>query len=153
MTKIKYAYFEDFKIGQKFTSGPYKVTEKEVIEFAEKYDPQIMHTNPKRAADETIFGKLIASGWHTAAMSMNLFVKAYPDIKGGMIGRSIEKLEWPRPTYPGDELNLECIITKLQPSKSRPEIGIVSLQNTTLNQKGQTVQRAHVIMIIPTRKA
>jgi len=147
---MKTYFYDDFKIGDKFSSGPYKVTAEEIKEFASKYDPQLFHLDDEKAK-KTIFNGLCASGWHTAAMSMNLLIKALPPIEGGMIGRSIEKMQWHRPVRPGDELHYECEILQMRASRSKPELGIIHGRSTTLNQDGQPVQTLEVVMIAPRR--
>src|SRR4051812_46216554 len=96
MSKDAYIYLEDLSVGQKFAAGPVTVTEAEIIAFAKQYDPQDFHTDPVKAKD-TLFGELVASGWHTAALTMRMILAASPKMKGGMIGRSVEKMSWPRP--------------------------------------------------------
>jgi len=143
--------YEDFSTGDSYESGPYAVSEAEIIEFAEKYDPQPFHTDPK-AAEDTVFKGLAASGWHTAAMSMNLLVRALPPVEGGgMIGKEILNMKWQRPVRPGDVLHYKCEITEMRPSKSKPEIGIIRGHSTTYNQNGETVQTLEVIMMAPRR--
>lgn len=144
--------FEDFSIGQVLKSGSITITEDNIIKYAEQYDPQIMHTDPERAKTETMFKGLIASGWHTASLSMRLFVDAWPEIKGGMVGRQIDKIEWPRPVYPDDQLSFSCEITDMKASRSRPGIGIVKTTNTTTNQNGEVVMVARIVMVLPTLK-
>lgn len=144
-------FYEDFKIGDKYDSGPYHVTEEEIKEFASKYDPQPFHLD-NEAAKNTVFKGLAASGWHTAAMSMNLLVRAIPPIEGGMIGRSIEKLQWYRPVRPGDILRYECEITDMRPSNSKKKLGIIHGESRTYNQKDELVQSLEVVMIAPRKE-
>ena len=87
---MKEHYFNDLKIGDRFKSEPLSVTEKEVIEFAHKFDPQMFHLNQK-VAERTLFKGLIASGWHTAALTMRLFVKTL-NFAEGAIGLSIAEV-------------------------------------------------------------
>jgi len=99
---MKERYFDDLKVGDRFKSGPLTVTEKEVIEFAHKFDPQMFHLSRNRA-ERTIFKGLIASGWHTAAMSMRLFVQTL-NFAEGAIGLGVDELRWPNAVRPGDVL-------------------------------------------------
>ena len=147
---MKTHFYEDFKKGDTFSAGPYEVTEAEIKEFAGKYDPQPFHLD-NEAAKKTIFGGLCASGWHTAAMSMNLLIKALPPIEGGMIGRSIEKMQWHRPVRPGDKLYYECEILNMRASQSKPEIGIIQGRSLTKNQDDLPVQTLEVVMVAPRR--
>lgn len=145
-------FFEDFNIGDIFKSGPYDVTTEEIKEFAGKYDPQPFHLD-EQAAEKSIFKGLAASGWHTAAMSMNLLVRALPPIEGGMIGKSIEKMQWHRPVRPGDSLHYECEILNMRPSVSKPNLGVIKGKSTTYNQNNEPVQTLEVVMIAPRKDA
>ena len=109
---MKEHYFNDLKIGDRFRSEPLNVTEKEVIEFAHKFDPQMFHLNQK-AAERTLFKGLIASGWHTAALTMRLFVKTL-NFAEGAIGLGVDELRWPNAVRPGDVLTVETEILDLK---------------------------------------
>ena len=143
-------YFEDFEVGQKFGSGTVTVTAEKIKAFAREFDPQPFHVD-EEAARTSFFGGLAASGWHTAAMTMRLFVDS--DIKpaSGYIGAGGSDLRWPRPVRPGDVLRLEAEVTELRPSTSRPEIGIMKMHLVTYNQHGEPVQIASPTMIVPRR--
>jgi acyl dehydratase len=135
---MKERYFDDLKVGNRFQSEPFKVTGKTIIEFAEKYDPQKFHFNAK-SAERSIFKGLTASGWHTAAITMRLFVKTL-NFAEGAIGLGVDKLRWPNPVRPGDALRVRTEIIRLRPSRSKPNYGIIRLRNETTNQRGQIVQ-------------
>ena len=135
---MKKRYFEDMKVGDRFKSEPLKVTEKQVIEFAHKFDPQMFHLN-RKAAERTLFKGLIASGWHTAAITMRLFVQTL-NFAEGAIGLGVDKLRWPNAVRPGDVLTVETDILKLRPSRSKPGYGIIRLRYVTTNQDGEIVQ-------------
>jgi acyl dehydratase len=143
-------YFEDFAVGQKFGSGTIEVTAERIKSFAREFDPQPFHVD-EEAALHTFFGGLVASGWHTAAMTMRLFVDS--DIKPatGYIGAGGSDLTWPRPVRPGDVLHAESEVLELRPSRSRPEIGIMKMKLTTYNQANETVQIAYPTMVVPRR--
>jgi acyl dehydratase len=143
-------YFEDYAVGQKFTTGTVAVTAERIKSFAREFDPQPFHTD-EEAARHTFFGGLVASGWHTAAMTMRLFVESDITPMGGSIGAGGSDLSWPRPTRPGDVLHAESEVIEMRPSKSRPEIGIMKVKLTTYNQKNEVVQIAHPTMIVPRR--
>src|SRR5256886_17012179 len=131
-------YFDDFKTGDRFKSEPLEVTEKQVIEFAHKFDPQMFHLT-RKSAERTIFKGLVASGWHTAAMTMRLFVQTL-NFAEGAIGLGVDELRWPNPVRPGDVLQVETEIVDLRLSRSKPTHGIVRLRNVTTNQHGEIVQ-------------
>ena len=145
----KAMYLEDFTPGQRFTTGTRLVDEAEVKAFAAAYDPQPFHMD-NDAAKATLFGGLAASGWHTAAMTMRLIVDDGPQIAGGIIGGGGE-LNWARPTYPGDVLQVTIEVLEVTPSRSRPERGSLILRNETRNQNGDVVQTFTVKLVVPRR--
>ena len=135
---MKARYFDDLKVGDRFKSEPLRVTEKKLIEFSRKFDPQMFHLSPKEA-QQTIFKGLTASGWHTAALTMRLFVQTLNFAKGA-IGLGVDNLRWPHAVRPGDVLTVETKILRLRVSRSRPRYGIIRLRNVTTNQRGEVVQ-------------
>lgn len=143
---------EDLTVGQKFTAGPLAVTAEEIIGFAQKYDPQAFHLDPA-AAEKTMFGGLIASGWHTAAMTMRMIIDSSPNFPGGMVGRTVENLNWLRAVKPGDVLSYEGEITDLRPAESAPGRGIMRVKSRTLNQSGKPVLEMEAVIFIPRRGA
>ena len=143
-------YFEDLAVGQTFGTGTVTVKPEEVKAFAAEFDPQPFHLD-EGAARESPFGGLVASGWHTAALTMRLLVGGELRVVGGLIGMGVEELRWPRPVRPGDVLRVESEVLGLRPSQSQPDRGIVRVRNTTLNQKGQPVMVQVVTMIVPKR--
>lgn len=145
-----YIYLEDLAFGQKFTAGPMQVTQEAIIAFGKQYDPQDFHTDPVKAKD-TVFGELVASGWHTASLTMRMIVDAMPKMKGGMVGRAIEKLGWPHPVRPGDVLSLEVEIIDLRTSEKSPERGLIRTKNTVTNQKGEAVLEMEAVVFVPRR--
>src|SRR5215831_15499167 len=147
---MKERYFEDLKAGDRFKSEPLNVTEKQLIEFAHKFDPQMFHLSRKRA-DRTIFKGLIASGWHTAAMTMRLLVQTL-NFAEGAIGLGVDELRWPNVVRPGDVLTVETEIVHLRPSRSRPGFGIIRLCNVTTNQRGEIVQTMLTSAMVPRRE-
>src|SRR5881392_4518418 len=148
-TRMKEHYFDDMKKGDRFKSEPLNVTEKQVIEFAHKFDPQMFHLN-RKAAERTIFKGLIASGWHTAAITMRLFVETL-NFAEGVIGLGVDKLRWPNVVRPGDVLTVETKIVHLRLSRSRPNYGIIRLRNVTTNQRGEIVQTMLGSAMVPKR--
>jgi acyl dehydratase len=147
---MKKRYFDDLKAGDRFHSDPYLVTQAGIVAFAREFDPQIFHLDPA-IAKETMFGGLTASGWHTAAISMRLFVQAM-NVPGGMIGLGVDELRWPNPVRPGDVLKVETEIVHLRRSRSKPNYGIVRLRNVTKNQRGEVVQTMLAAALVPRRR-
>jgi acyl dehydratase len=142
--------FEDFAVGQTFRAGPLRMAQDRIIAFAEEFDPQPQHLGPESAA-ATLFGELVASGWHTAAASMRLYVQALPPIAGGGQGVALEGLGWPHPVRPGDDLSIALEVMSVRPSRSRPDRGLVEIKAITRNQDGQIVQTATHTMMVPKR--
>ena len=147
---MKEYYFDDLKVGDRFKSEPLGVTEKQLIEFAHKFDPQMFHLSRKKA-ERTIFKGLVASGWHTAAMTMRLFVQTL-NFAEGAIGLGVDELRWPNVVRPGDVLTVETEIADLRPSRSRPGFGIIRLRNVTTNQRGEIVQTMLASAMVPKRE-
>ena len=131
-------YFEDLKAGDRFKSGTYKVTEEQIVSFAREFDPQPFHLDPA-VARQPMFKGLIASGWHTAAITMRLFVQTL-NFAEGAIGLGVDELRWPNAVRPGDVLQVETEIVDLRESRSKPSQGIVRIRNVTTNQRGEVVQ-------------
>jgi acyl dehydratase len=148
---MKARYFDDLKVGDRFKSAPLKVTEKKLIDFARKFDPQMFHLS-RKAAERTIFKGLAASGWHTAALTMRLFVETLNCAKGA-IGLGVDKLRWPSAVRPGDVLTVETKILAMRISHSRPNYGIIRLRNVTTNQCGEVVQRMLATAMVRRRKS
>src|SRR4051812_38339091 len=114
-------YFEDLEIGAETDFGTYHVTRDEVLEFARKYDPQPFHLSDEAAA-RTHFGRLSASGWHTAAMTMAVIArKVGEENQAGLGSPGIDELRWLKPVYPGDTLHVRGTILDKRESRSRPE--------------------------------
>jgi len=150
MAAMKERYYEDVKRGQRFRSETIQVKEKELIEFAHKFDPQMFHLN-RKSAERTIFKGLIASGWYTAAITMRLFVRTL-NFAEGAIGLGVSELRWPEVVRAGDTLRVETQIVSLRKSRSRPRFGIIKLRNVTTNQRGEVVQEMLGAAMVPRRK-
>jgi acyl dehydratase len=143
-------YFEDLAVGQTFRTATVTVEAEAIKAFATQYDPQPFHVD-EDAARGSFFGGLVASGWHTACLSMRLLVDGELKIVGGLIGMGIEELRWPRPVRPGDTLRVESEVLSLRPSNSQPHRGVVKMRNTARNQDGHPVMVQVVAMIVPRR--
>src|SRR5437870_13189019 len=131
-------YFEDLKKGDRLKSETYQVTEEQIISFAREFDPQPFHLDVA-VARQTMFKELIASGWHTAAITMRLFVRTL-NFAEGAIGLGVDELRWPNAVRPGDVLQVETEIVDLRESRSKPSHGIARIRNETTNQRGEVVQ-------------
>ena len=143
-------YLEDLKIGDRFESGPYEVTEKAINEFAREFDPQPFHLD-REAAKKSVFGGLVASGWHTAAITMRLLVTSDLNLAGGAIGLGVDELRFPKPVRPGDSLRLEIEIVDVRPSKTKPDRGTARIRYATRNQNGDVVFTQTATVLVPKR--
>ena len=143
-------HFEDLKLGDQFTTPERTVTAEEIVAFAQRYDPQSFHTDPV-AAKTSLFGQLVASGWHTAAISMDLMVRGTMALDGGVIGQGVDELRWPRPVLPGDTLRVVMEIAEVNPEPSRTGRGRIKLRCRTLNQHGRVVQEMTARLLVSRR--
>jgi acyl dehydratase len=142
---------EDFAVGQTFHAGPVPVHVERMKAFAAEFDPQPFHLD-EHAARDTIFGELVASGWHTAAMTMRMLVESDFSPAGGIVGAGFEEFRWTRPVRPGDELRVVAEVVEVRPSRSRPDQGVIKLRTTTLNQRDEPVQVIVGHLIVPRRR-
>ncbi len=152
MSSTQQRFFEDFTVGLKFRSDTATVTADGIKSFAAQFDPQAFHLDEK-AAETSLFAGLAASGWHTAAISMRLFVESDLRPAGGTIGAGVEDLRWPKPVRPGDVLHLEGEVIDVRASRSRPELGIVKLRATAYNQLNEPVQIWTPVLMVRRRPA
>ncbi len=147
----EYLYLEDFSVGQTFNcSTVVTIQPDEIKAFAAQFDPQPFHLD-ETAAAASFFGGLVASGWHTAALTMRMIVGSGIRIPGGLIGAGAEELKWPRPVRPGDTLHIISDVIEVRPSKSRPDQGIVKMRTQTMNQEDQLVMSLVANLIVPRR--
>ena len=142
-------FLDDLRVGQRFNSGSHAVDEAQIKAFAGQFDPQPFHLDDA-AAKGTLFGGLAASGWHTAAITMRLLVDGGAPIAGGIVGAGGE-ISWPKPTRPGDILQVESEVLEVTPSRSRPDRGMVTVRSETRNQRGEVVQILTAKLIVPRR--
>ena len=134
-------YYEDFRVGETIDLGSVQVKEPEMLAFAREYDPQPMHVDPK-AATSTLYGGLIASGWHTGALFMRMLVRHLIAGTSSMGSPGMEELRWPAPVRPGDTLTGKIEVLDTRVSNSRPNMGIVRWRGELRNQRGQVVMSA-----------
>lgn len=141
--------FSDFKVGDSFTTRAVEVTRAGIIAFAEQFDPQPFHLD-EDAGKASPFGGLVASGWHTAAISHELMMTDPAlDILGSGIGRRIERLDWAAPVRPGDKLHVVITVVELLPPPKPGMMGRAIIENDTINQDGKTVMRSRAQVVIP----
>ena len=145
-------YLEDYEVGAIHEFGAYEVTEEEILEFANRYDPQYFHVDAE-AAKESWFGGLIASGWHTCAMAMRMLVDAMEGRAHSLGSPGVDEVRWLKPVRPGDVLSVKTVVTELRPSRSKPGIGSLHQDMEVLNQKGEVVMSYKSIGILNCRPA
>ena len=131
-------FFEDYVAGSVYEFGSVKVDENEIIEFAQRYDPQPFHTDPV-AARATQFGGVVASGWYTAGMAMKLLVKNYLPRGSSLGSPGVDQLRWHKPVRPGDILSVRVTIAETKPSQSKPDRGLLRSLVEVLNQHHEVV--------------
>ncbi len=145
-------YWEDFEIGETVGLGSHAITQEEILAFARKYDPQPFHTDPE-AARRSIFGELIASGWHTCALMMRLSVEAARREEAAATGSpGLDSCRWLKPVRPGDVLTGRTAVLETWPSRTRP-IGFVRRRVEMLNQRGEVVMEIVGITMYQRRPA
>lgn len=131
-------YFEDFQVGDTFDLGATQVTAEEIITFARQFDPQPFHLDPEQARD-SIFGGLVASGWHSTALFMRLLVDGLLHETISMGSPGVDEIRWIRPLRPGDTLRGRFTVLECTPSRSRPNMGVVRSRCELLNQQDEAI--------------
>lgn len=149
-TTIDDRYFEDYVKGAIHCFGRAEVVEAEVIDFARRFDPQDFHTDPAAAA-KTIFGGVIASGWHTCGLMMRMYADHYLTKVASLASPGVDELRWIMPVRPGDVLSVRVTILDAVPSKSKPDRGVVTSFIETLNQKDEVVMSMRAVNMVMRR--
>jgi acyl dehydratase len=145
-------FLEDFHVGETFESASLRIGAEEIVAFGQSFDPQVFHTD-ERAARDGFFGELVASGWHTGAIVMRLFVDSGVMREIGVIGLGVDDLRWLAPVRPGDELHLRCEVIEVRPRPHKPERSIVRIRIETVNQHGLTVMTLIPNLVVPAKPA
>jgi acyl dehydratase len=148
-------YLEDHIVGATERFGRYEVTREELLEFAGKYDPQPFHLSDDAAAANPVFGRISASGWHTAAMTMAMLVRSFSEQgQPAMLGAAgIDELRWLKPVYAGDVLSVATEIVEVTRSRSKPWMGSVRTRVTVYKQEDEPVMRFTSIVLVQARDA
>lgn len=142
-------YFEDYIPGTVYRFGPSVVTQEEMLRFGKLYDPQVFHTNPE-GARETLFGRLVASGWMTGAMAMRLLVDNYLPHRAGKGSPGLDEIRWPKPVYEGDKLWIRISIITTTRSRSKPDRGVVRSFVEVINEDQDVVMSwkgMHIVLL------
>jgi acyl dehydratase len=142
-------YFEDYPVGAVYVGGPISVSEADILAFARRYDPQPMHVD-KAAAEAGQFGGLIASGWHTGSLMMQLLVAHFVP-PANLASPGLDELRWLRPVRPGDSLSLRATVESARPSRSKPDQGVIVSFVEVLNQDGEVVMTLKPISLMRRR--
>lgn len=147
---IEERYFEDYVPGFEQVYGTKAVTEPEVLEFARRWDPQDIHTDPEKAARGPFKG-LIASGWHTSCLLMQLYAEHYLSKCASMASPGLDELRWRKPVRPGDELRIRVRIRAAERSRSKPDRGMVYTDVDVLNQHDEVVMSVKAMNLLACR--
>src|SRR5437588_11492610 len=139
-------WFDDLKLGMRFKSGEVTLTREDIKRFASEFDPQPFHMD-EAAAENTAFKGLAASGWHTAAIAMNLAVQVRPFGPHPLLGAGVDDLRWMKPVRPGDTLHLEVLVVELVPSRPKQQ-GIDRVKWNAYNQHREADCRVNPIAIV-----
>jgi acyl dehydratase len=144
-------YFEDYTTGAVYEYGHVTVDEAEILEFAERYDPQPIHTDPRFAADGP-YGGLIASGWQSGGIFMRMFADHYLSRVASLGSPGIEELRWPAPLRPGDTVRLRVTTLETRPSRSKPDRGIVRTKGELITHDDRTVLHLVAVNLLLRRE-
>lgn len=144
-------FFEDYPAGYVYEFGTITVTEREIVEFAQRFDPQSFHVDSAKAATSQ-FGGIIASGWHIASLTMRLYADHYLSHVASLGSPGIDELRWPNPLRPGDTLKMRVTTLETRVSRSKPDRGIVRARVETINQNGQVVLSMTAVSILGRRQ-
>lgn len=144
-------YFEDYIDGSVHEFGPITISQEEIIDFAQQFDPQELHLNPEGAKNGA-YGGLIASGWHTASLMMRLYVEHYLSHVASLGSPGVDELRWIIPVRPGDELSLRVTVSETRKSRSKPDRGILHSDIEMINQNREAVMRMKAMNIVLCRQ-
>lgn len=149
-TSVENRYFEDYVAGSVHEFGPIAVELDEVIGFGKRFVPLAYHTDPE-LAKQSIYGGLIASGWHTAALMMRLYTDNYLSKVANLGSPGVDELRWDKPVFPGDELSIRVTVLETRLSSSKPDRGIVRSYLEVLNQKREVVMSLKMVNFVLSR--
>jgi len=144
-------YFEDYEPGTVHEFGTIAVEETEIIEFGQRFDPQVFHTDPQ-AAKQTTYGGLIASGWQTASLMMRLFVDHYLSGIASLGSPGVDEMRWIKPVRPGDSLSLRVTVSQTKRSRSKPDRGVLFSFIEVLNQNHDVVMSMKAVNLLLCRQ-
>jgi len=131
-------YLDDFKAGRVYDIGSFRLTEEEIVDFASRFDPQAFHLDPEAAGD-SLYGGLIASGWHTVGCVMRLMVDNLIPAKSSLGSPGIDELRWLKPVRPGVEYRATYTVDEVRDSRSKPDRGLISTTTDLYDPDGEKV--------------
>jgi acyl dehydratase len=137
-------YFEDYRVGEQVEFGSYRMTEEQIVAFARDFDPQPFHVD-KDAARQSVYGGLVASGWHTACAMMRMMVDHFISPKTSMGSPGMEEIRWLKPVRPGDTLRVRVTVLSTKRSTSKPDRGVIDQRVEVINQHGDVVMASRGI--------
>ena len=149
---VERRYLEDYEPGSVYEFGTIEVEETDIVEFGLRFDPQIFHTAPQ-AAKQTMYGGLIASGWHTASLMMRLFVDHYLSGVASLGSPGVDELRWKKPVRPGDVLSLRITVVETKRSRSKPDRGVLISFIEVINQDDLVVMSMKAVNMLLCRQA
>jgi acyl dehydratase len=149
-TTLQERCLEDYVEGDVHEFGPVTITEAEIVRFGKEFDPQLFHTDPA-GARKTVYGGLIASGWHTCSLFMRLFVEHYLPGPASLGSPGVDQLRWLKPVRPGDRLTLRITVDRVKPSRSKPDRGVLFSFCEMLNQERGVVATMMAMNLIRYR--
>ena len=131
-------YFEDYRVGEQVEFGSYRMTEEQIVAFARDFDPQPFHVD-KDAARQSVYGGLVASGWHTASAMMRMMVDHFISPKTSMGSPGMDEIRWLKPVRPGDTLRVRLTVLSAKRSTTKPDRGVIDQRVEVINQHGDVV--------------
>ena len=131
-------YWEDLEVGHSYPLGSKTLSEDEIVAFALQFDPQLFHVD-REAAKASMFGGIIASGWHTCSAVMRLMVDNFLHPESSLGSPGVDEVRWPKPVNAGDTITASLMVTSKRPSASKPFMGLTATDLTAVNQRGETV--------------
>jgi acyl dehydratase len=145
-------YWEDYELGATYELGSRSVGEDEIIAFARQFDPQPFHVD-REAAARSVFGGLIASGWHTCAIAMRLIADSYLNPETSLGSPGVEEIRWLQPVRPGDTLSGRMRVVDKRESRSKPTMGLLVNEASLVNQNGVVVASLRATNMVRRRPA
>lgn len=140
MSKQYKYYWEDFPVGKVTEFGGITLTQEDIMRFAKEFDPQPFHVD-EDAAKQSVFGGIIASGWHTCGLAMRMMCDAYLLESASLGSPGVENIRWLKPVRPGDTLRVRSVVLEARPLESKPHVGLVRTRWEVLNQNGEEVMQ------------